>query len=155
MPLEISPIPKSAAAQQMRLMYDAYQDDIVSKPYYDVPASPEVIQGSIDGILAGWDNDPSQRRQQVIDSDTREMISIVVWQAIPRREGEEWKTPPVVADRAGWHGDAYKTILRNNHLNRVKFMGAEPYICEWCYFEYFRIETWEYLKVWANDQSVH
>ena len=139
MPLQVSPIPKSAAAEQMHLMYAAYQDDIVSKLFYDVPARPEVIQAGIDGLLANWDDDPTERRMQVIDSETGEMISASVWYFVPRQQGEEWKTPPVVGTRMGWHGDAYKTIIRDNHLKRVEIMGAQPYICEYFSFEYLQI----------------
>ena len=130
MPFQVSPIPKSAAAEQMHLMYAAYQDDIVSKLFYDIPAPPEVIQGSIDGLLANWDGDPTERRMQVTDSETGKMIGFLVLFLVPRRDGEEWKTPPIVGDRLGWHGDAFKTIIRDKYMKRVELMGAQPYICE-------------------------
>ena len=141
MPLKVSPTPKSAAAEQTHLMYAAYQDDIISKLFYDVPARPEVIQGGIDGLLASWDDDPTERRMQVTDSETGEMISASEWYFVPPRDGEEWRTPPIAGERLGWNGDAFKTVLRDVHLKRVEIMGAQPYICECFSFEYLQIQT--------------
>ena len=130
MPLEVGLVPKSSVTELTHLMYAAYREDPTSKLFYTVPASSIVLQGSIDATLANWGKDPTERKMQVTDTETGEMVSSSDWYFIRERQGEEWKTPPVVADRVGWHGDAYKTIIRESYLKRVELMGAKPYICK-------------------------
>ena len=130
MSLELCPARKADAEAVTRLFYDAYQDENpVSKLMYPIPASKSIIAATLDLNLKSWGQDPTERRMQVKDSHTGELISYSSWFFCSRREGLDWKKIPEAQFPEGWYHENALAFEVKHIEARNKIMGPDPYIC--------------------------
>jgi len=96
---------------------------------YPVPASESIIAATLDSSLKDWGQDSTERRMQVKNSETGELISYSSWFFYPQREGEDWKKMPEAHFPHGWYHSNALSFQISHIEARNKIMGPKPYLC--------------------------
>ena len=131
MPFQLRPVLKSDAEQWTKLMFDSYADDPAIKLLYPVPASPAVIEWSINRTLKAWGQNTALRLMQIVEMDTGDVVAGAEWMFLPQQEGDEWRKIPEVHFHDDYNKENWATLLKTVTEMRHDIMGSQPYVCKY------------------------